>query len=73
MPVINKINMWINRSLNRLIDSANDVIVRNTAEPLIGFHAEATGSQPPSRAEETDFLSINEWMNPYYGEPSKEN
>ena len=62
MKLTKYLSKRINRAITRLMDSSNDIIIRNTAEMVIGLRGETVGPLTPARAEEMDFLSINEWM-----------
>jgi len=44
------------------MELTNDIIVTNIVESPSSLQGEPAGSLSPSRAEEIDFLSINEWI-----------
>jgi len=62
---VKNLKKWLNRVINRLNDSANNITIANIAEPIFGIQREAVVSFLPAHAEEMDFLSINEWMREY--------
>jgi len=62
MQLTNSFDLWINRSMTRLINIINKILVTDSVESLSGLQGELSRVLSPSCAEEIDFLSINEWM-----------
>ena len=63
MKSTNEFYSWIDRSIARLVDLKNDIEMINGSNELSpGIRIESTTHYPPSRAEEFDFLNINDWM-----------
>lgn len=64
MKQTNEFYSWIDRSIARLVDLKNDIAMINDGNELSpGIRIESSMQYPPSRAEEFDFLNINDWMN----------
>lgn len=62
MKQTNDFYSWIDRSIARLVDLKNDIAMVNGKEMTPGIRIESSMQYPPSRAEEYDFLNINDWI-----------
>ena len=62
MKKTKKFDMWIDRSIARLMELTDDRNLLKIGESPPGVKVEPIFMHIPSHAEATDFLSINDWL-----------
>lgn len=70
MKKASKFDMWVDRSIARLMQLTDEMDLKIPSESPPGVREESLYLSIPSNAEASDFLSMNDWMNPMNDEPA---